>query len=81
MFIRSLTFPTPPFFQVWMTLLESNSVPVRRIIAVAELAADRLRDKAVNVSESCLVMYMWHFDCILYDFISIYTLYTAYISL
>jgi hypothetical protein len=35
--------------KVWMNLLETHSVPVRRIHAVAELAVDRLQDKAVNV--------------------------------
>jgi len=39
-----------------VTLLESQSVPVRVVNRVAELAVDRLHDKAVNVRKNALAL-------------------------
>ena len=40
--------------KVWVYLLESKAVPVRRINAVAELAVDRLKDKTASVRKQAL---------------------------
>jgi hypothetical protein len=41
-------------YQVWVTLLEDRSVPVKRITSVVELAVDRLRDKTAAVRRQAL---------------------------
>ena len=44
-YLSSSIIPHIPLCQVWVALLESQSVPVRVVNRVAELALDRLHDK------------------------------------
>lgn len=42
--------------KVWISLLESNSVPVRRIGTVGEIAVDRLFDKTASVRKNAVAL-------------------------